>query len=249
MVFKTQIKNIIHFTSVNSTMDEALLLVNQGFGHPFLIVADEQKAGKGRGKNDWSSPKGGFYGTYCLPLEKRATEQQILFMHYAAAVAVQQVLEKETGLEIKNKWPNDVYFRDKKLGGIMIEYLSGDKLFLLIGIGVNLFSNIEDIAKEYRNKSISLQFEDIQYLTMDQFTSKLTDTLLRFAVEIFENSFSKIIDLFNSRLNYFEKEIRLKNGKQYFCRGINNSGKLYLENEADILQLAIKDSEMILRMN
>ena len=81
---------------------------------------------------------------------------------------------------------------------------------------------------------------------MDKFISKLSDTLLRFAVEIFENSFSNIIDLFNNKLNYFDKEIKLKNGKQYFCRGINSSGKLYLENEDDTLQLPIDDSEMIL---
>ena len=230
-------------------MDEAFLLVKDGLKNPFLIVAEEQKLGKGRGKNNWSSPKGGFYGTYALPLEKQATEQQILFMHYAAALAVQQVLEKETGLEIKTKWPNDVYFRNKKLGGILIEYLSGYKLVLFIGIGVNLFSNIDDIAEECRKKSISLQYEDKKNLTMDQFTSKLTDTLLKFAGEIFENNFSKIIDLFNSRLSYFEKEIKLINGNQYYCQGINNSGKLHLENEVDKLQLAIKDSEMILEMD
>ncbi len=249
MVFKTLVKNIIHFSTVNSTMDEALSFVKKGLEHPFLIIADEQKLGKGRGKNDWSSPKGGFYGTYVLPLEKQATEKQILFMHYAASIAVQQVLEKETGLEIKTKWPNDIYFRNKKLGGIIIEYLSRDKLFLLIGIGVNLFSNIDDIAEEYRSKSITLQFEDKQDLAMDKFTSKLSDTLLKFAEEISENSFSNIINLFNSRLNSFQKELKLKNGDQYFCQGINDTGKLLLENESDNLQLSIEDSQMILEMN
>jgi len=249
MVVKTHVKNIIHFVNVNSTMEEALSFVKEGLDDTFLIVADEQKLGKGRGKNNWSSPKGGFYGTYALPLEKRITEQQILFMHYAAAVAVQQVLEKETGLDIKTKWPNDIYFRNKKLGGILIEYLSGDKQFLLIGIGVNLFSNIGDIAKQYRSKSISIQSEDKQDLTMDQFISKLSETLLRFTIEIFKNSFSNIINLFNGRLNCFEKEIKLENGNQYYCRGINNSGKLHLENETDNLQLAMKDSKMILERN
>ncbi|MCG3224207.1 MAG: biotin--[acetyl-CoA-carboxylase] ligase [Candidatus Heimdallarchaeota archaeon] len=249
MVFKTLVKNIIHFSTVNSTMDEALSFVKEGLDHPFLIVADEQRIGKGRGENIWSSPKGGFYGTYAIPLEKQITEQQILFMHYAAAIAVQQVLEKETGLEIKTKWPNDIYFRNKKLGGIIIEYLSRDKLFLLIGIGVNLFSNIDDIAEEYRSKSITLQFEDKQDLAMDKFTSKLSDTLLKFAEEIFENSFSNIINLFNSRLNSFKKELKLKNGDQYFCQGINDTGELILENESDNLQLTIEDSQMILEMN
>ncbi|MHA1552012.1 MAG: biotin--[acetyl-CoA-carboxylase] ligase [Candidatus Heimdallarchaeaceae archaeon] len=245
MIFKTLVKNIIHFSTVNSTMNEALSFVKEGLDHPFLIVADEQRIGKGRGENIWSSPKGGFYGTYAIPLEKQITEQQILFMHYATSLAVQQVLEKETGLEIKTKWPNDIYFRNKKLGGILIEYLSGDKLFLLIGIGVNLFSNIEDIEEEYRNASISLQFEDKQNLAMNQFISKLSETLLKFATEIFENNFSNIIDLFNSKLSYFEKEIKLKNGNKYYCRGINNSGKLHLENEVDTLHLKIEDSEMI----
>lgn len=249
MVFKTLVKNIIHFPSVNSTMDEALSFVEEGLDHPFLIVADEQKIGKGRGKNDWSSPKGGFYGTYALPLEKQVTEKQILFMHYAASTAVQQVLEKETGLEIKIKWPNDIYFRNKKLGGIIIEYLSRDKLFLLIGIGVNLFSNIEDIAEEYRNKSITLQFEDKKNLEMDNFISKLSGTLLKFTLEIFGNNFSNIINLFNSRLSSFQKELKLKNGDQYFCKGINNIGKLLLENETEKLQLTIEDSGMILEMN
>jgi biotin-(acetyl-CoA carboxylase) ligase len=119
----------------------------------------------------------------------------------------------------------------------------------LIGIGVNLFSNIDDIAEEYRSKSITLQFEDKQDLAMDKFTSKLSDTLLKFAEEIFENSFSNIINLFNSRLNSFKKELKLKNGDQYFCQGINDTGELILENESDNLQLTIEDSQMILEMN
>lgn len=226
-------------------MDEALSFVKEGLEDSFLIIADEQKTGRGRGENTWSSPKGGFYGTYALPLEKKITEQQILFMHYAAAVAVQQVLEEETRLDISTKWPNDIYFCSKKLGGVLIEYLSGDKLFLLIGIGVNLFSNIDNIEGDYRNKAISLQLEKNHNLTKDLFTSKLSATLLRFANEVFENSFFNIINLFNSKLRCFEKIISLKNGNQYLCRGINTSGKLQLENEEDNLQLPIDDSEMI----
>ena len=103
------------------------------------IVADFQTAGRGQLGNVWESEKGKNL-TFSLVLYPQAlpVKQQFLISQIAA-LSVKETLDAYTeGISIK--WPNDIYWQDKKICGMLIENdLAGHNLLRsIIGIGINV---------------------------------------------------------------------------------------------------------------
>ena len=110
-----------------------------------MVVAwtDFQTAGRGCGTNTWESEAGKnltFSMLFC-PEGVAAREQFILSM--ASAVALKRVLDRYTA-EICIKWPNDIYWADRKICGTLIETtLSGKSVkTCIVGTGMNLLSEL-----------------------------------------------------------------------------------------------------------
>ena len=108
-----------------------------------VIVADFQTAGRGQVGNVWESERGKNL-TFSLVLYPQAlpVNQQFLISQIAA-LSVKETLDAYTeGISIK--WPNDIYWQDKKICGMLIENdLSGHNLLRsIIGIGINLNQTI-----------------------------------------------------------------------------------------------------------
>ena len=117
------------------------------------LRADYQTAGRGQHGNGWESEKG--KNLLCSVLIKRhrvesrkskvesIDAQNIFFLNVAVSVAVYRLVrglvdEKMSGLTIK--WPNDIYWGDKKLAGILIEntIIGGEVKYSIAGIGLNV---------------------------------------------------------------------------------------------------------------
>ena len=78
---------IISLDITDSTNNEAKRIIKDGKKEPFLVIAKEQTAGRGRqGKNFFSPKDTGLYMTVCFPIEKSV--QDFLYMTSAAAVSV-----------------------------------------------------------------------------------------------------------------------------------------------------------------
>jgi len=122
------VRDTVHrLKTVGSTQEEARRLLGAGEAAPGdVIVADEQRRGRGRFGRTWISPRGGLYATYIL-------EPQTV-PSIRSALAVVRALT-ELGLETRLKWPNDVLINGRKIAGILVEAV-GD--VLLVGIGANL---------------------------------------------------------------------------------------------------------------
>jgi len=97
-----------------------------------------QTAGLGTHGKKWLSPAGGnIYATFILPIDP-----QLKHMHNIAQImslSIATVLH-EIDLQVELKWPNDVMFQGKKLGGVLAE-MHGE--VILIGVGVNVNMNEE----------------------------------------------------------------------------------------------------------
>src|SRR5690606_9971485 len=86
----------------------------------YVIVAEEQTAGRGRLGRSWISPFGeGLFASLLLRPPLRPAEAPKLTL--VAAVAVQRAVSEVCGLEAKIKWPNDLELNGKKLCGILVE--------------------------------------------------------------------------------------------------------------------------------
>ena len=131
---------IIHIAETDST--NLWLRSSQG---TVCIVAEYQTAGKGCGANSWESERGKnlTFSVLIHPTEIHASRQFLI--SEIVSVALCETLEtylKSSALKesLSIKWPNDIYYGDKKLCGILIEnHLQGSTFKdSIIGIGINV---------------------------------------------------------------------------------------------------------------
>lgn len=104
-----------------------------------LITADYQTSGRGQRGNAWESEAGkNLLFTLALPTHSIKASEQFALCELIS-VAICEELTQYTA-DIRIKWPNDIYYKDKKLCGILIEHdLEGAHLSRsLIGIGLNV---------------------------------------------------------------------------------------------------------------
>ena len=108
--------------------------------HGTLILAGRQTAGRGRWGRRFESPPGGVYMTLLLRPKLRAVDA--LAITGSAAVAVCRAVETLCGISPGIKWVNDLYYKGKKVCGILTEAVSdldtGAVEWVAVGIGLNL---------------------------------------------------------------------------------------------------------------
>lgn len=98
-----------------------------------FLYAGYQTAGRGQTGNEWESEEGkNLLCSILLPPPR----ENLFELNIVVSVAVQRLL----GNEFTIKWPNDIYWRDKKVAGILIENaIVGNKLqYSIAGIGINV---------------------------------------------------------------------------------------------------------------
>lgn len=127
---------IIHLTNITSTNDYLLSLKSQ---ENIVAVSDYQTRGKGMGTNRWESEPGKnlLFSILIHPTWIPVNQQYLLSM--AEAIALCDTLREVTD-DITIKWPNDIYWKDKKISGTRIDVnLSGGILAdMVIGTGINV---------------------------------------------------------------------------------------------------------------
>ena len=125
--------NVYAFSELPSTQDKAWELVSNGVPSGSLVIAGIQTAGRGRQGKIWHSPAGSLcFSLVLFPISSRQSGGITL----STARALQLVLKSALGLETRLKLPNDLYFGEKKLAGIILE-VKQDKAVLGVGLNVN----------------------------------------------------------------------------------------------------------------
>ena len=155
---------IIKLSDTASTND---YLLGLNTDRDLCVATDYQSAGKGMGTNTWESEPGKnlLFSILLHPTWLPINKQYLLSM--AEAVAIVEVLGK--GFEIK--WPNDIYYGDKKLSGTRIDInLQGSTLKdVIIGTGINVNQEIflSDAPNPISLKNITGQEHDRDILLRD----------------------------------------------------------------------------------
>lgn len=132
--------SLIHITEIDSTNNYLKQLVyNQNVEEGTVVYCDFQTAGKGQRGNSWESEYGKnlTFSMVLYPNEIKAKEQFIISQLVSLSIA--ECLSKHTD-NITIKWPNDIYWNNKKICGILIENaLESDFIkSSVIGIGINI---------------------------------------------------------------------------------------------------------------
>ncbi|MEA2043216.1 MAG: biotin--[acetyl-CoA-carboxylase] ligase [Bacteroidota bacterium] len=102
------------------------------------FVADEQTAGKGQRGNSWYSTPGESL-TFSIALKPNLKTVKQFMLSKVVSLSIVSYFSKYGDL-FSIKWPNDIYYNNRKLCGILIENsLSGNKIKKsIVGIGINI---------------------------------------------------------------------------------------------------------------
>lgn len=138
-------------TSTNTVLKEIAL---SGGKQGYVLIAQEQTAGKGRlGRSFYSPNNTGIY--LSILLRPKMTIEDSLLITTSAAVAVSRAVEKLCSKEAKIKWVNDVFVDGRKICGILTEssldFESGRLEYAVVGIGVNISKPESDFPDEIKN--------------------------------------------------------------------------------------------------
>ena len=132
-----------------------------------LVTADFQTAGRGQAGNSWESEAGKnlLFGLLFHPREVEANRQFILSQ--AVALSICETLS-DYAEDIRIKWPNDIYWKDRKICGMLIENTLVGRCIenCIIGAGINInqqtfCSDAPNRFKDYYRKIQQGQTEDI----------------------------------------------------------------------------------------
>ncbi|RKZ02258.1 MAG: biotin--[acetyl-CoA-carboxylase] ligase [Candidatus Hydrothermota bacterium] len=160
---------IFRRAKIDSTNEEAWRLLKAGVTPPFVVVAEEQEAGKGRFGRSWYSPKGGLW--FSIATQTMRPSETISL---AAAYAVIHTVKEITDICARVRIPNDVVIERKKLAGILIER---DENTVVAGIGLNL--KVERFPSELKDTAISLHKVTSKPLNPHEFLKKISEKFLR----------------------------------------------------------------------
>ena len=148
---------IIYRLTTDSTQNLAILLAEKNPNSDgIVIIAGEQKSGRGRQNRKWLSPKGGIW--LSVVLRPRISASKITLLPFAAALAVCDTIKKTTQLDAKLRWPNDVTISGKKVAGILIDIsMEAERInYAVVGIGINANVDSSSAISSYLEKGIKV---------------------------------------------------------------------------------------------
>ena len=224
-----------HFDQLDSTNAYLQRMQSEHDIRNWVVSADEQTAGKGMGSNGWESETGKNL-TFSLAVDMGflPAERQFLLSE-AVALGIIEVLDKTLPTEqLSIKWPNDIYYGNCKLAGILINSTIKANMMDLSIIGIGL--NVNQMQfQDWPTHPISLKMitgkeYDLKPL-MDQIASQVIKKveLLKSDPTVIEQDYLKRLFRYQTWADY---EVG-GNVRRLFMTGIDPFGRLMLVDEAN----------------
>lgn len=232
-------REIFVFDSLGSTNDYLKKLAPSGVPEGTVVIAREQTAGKGRWGRSWASPVGGAW--FSLLLRPSITLDQAGCIAILVAVSLAQAIEERWAVPVEVKWPNDLYVRDRKLGGILIELSSQiQKMeWLVAGIGVNVNN---ELPQETRVPATSLARELCRKISLEEFFDTVLKALARDYQRFLAEGFAWVRERW-AELSVLGERIVVTGERSYEAEvlGLAESGKLIVRTEEGVRELSSEE--------
>lgn len=213
--------------------------------HGMSIFTQEQTAGKGqRGKN-WMSQKGANMALSILLNPSPLRIQDQFKLSVCVGVSIHEFFCNYAGDESKIKWPNDLYWRDRKAGGVLIENIvqtsdSGNKSskpqiwkWAVVGIGININQTIfpDDLPNPVSLKQITgKSFEPVEI------AKEICSVLEKNYQILIGGKFEHLFSYYQTHLYKKDEKVKLKKGNRVFettINGVSETGQLITQHSIE----------------
>ena len=217
--------NIHRFEKIDSTNKIA-----RNYPAGSVVIAEIQHKGKGRFDRTWISNKGGLWLSIIVKPQRKICEYTFI-----ASLAVHNAINEKLDI----KWPNDLYYKKKKLCGILTEiYSVGNKVEkIIVGMGINLNNKAPE-------EGISLKDIKGKEIDIDDFLNKVLDNfgkLSNLGLPTIIRQYKKNCSMLGKQVKVvtLNKEVKGK------AIDIDNEGNLILETENGKLRLNEGDTSIL----
>ena len=202
--------------TVDSTNNYAMDKVHAGLAnHGTVWFTHHQTAGKGqRGKSWKSEQKKNIAMSVVLKPEQLNAGQQF-YLSAAVALACFHFFSKYAGDDTKIKWPNDLFWRDRKAGGVLIENIFHGKKWkwAVVGIGINI--NQTGFDESLQNPVSLKQITGKEFDTVAM-GKELYVLLMKNISVLNEETINPILEDYNLNLYKLNKPVTLKKNETTF---------------------------------
>ena len=229
---------------IPSTSDRAKELAAEFPGRRLLISAETQTAGRGRSGRRWSSGAGGAWFSVVWPV----ASTQDAYVHTPLVVGlsvlrvVRNVLSTDSAdrgqggdaSELAVKWPNDVLLDDRKLAGVLCEWVPGGvaEPVLVIGVGVNVNNDTSRVRWDHGPGAVSLaavlDTPTLVVPLVERFAAAIERDIERFEATGFSPEWSEQL---NAILHWRGREVAIVTGGSETrgeLKGIDASGRVLI---------------------
>jgi BirA family biotin operon repressor/biotin-[acetyl-CoA-carboxylase] ligase len=238
-----EVLQVAVYDTVGSTNDVLHGKKGQVDLHGAVVIANQQTDGRGRRGRRWCSPAGA--NLYCsMGWRFNGSLEKLTGLSLAVGAMVAEQIKTHLGVDLQLKWPNDLYYNEQKLGGILVEVLGDDAggQSVVIGLGLNVNMPEEEgasIERPWTDLRSAVGAEVDRHALAGAVVAGVADGLAQFA----ESGFAHWHAVW-CRRDYLSGRSIVIDGTPPIAGiacGVDASGALLVESEAG--QLAIAGGE------
>jgi BirA family biotin operon repressor/biotin-[acetyl-CoA-carboxylase] ligase len=245
-------QNLISIKEVDSTNNflKNTLSNSKPLPEGTVIMAESQFAGRGQQQNKWNSEPGKNL-TFSLLLNPTFLPVADQFdLTRVISLGVHDALQPLLGNQLKIKWPNDVYYADRKLGGILIEnLLQGSQIKQsVIGIGLNIN---QDVFPDWVPNPVSVKQILQQDYDLRTLLSEICSHIEAYYLQLKAGKTELVRKAYLDRLYWLNQQHSFRSNGSVFEGAINtvrNNGLLVINNNIGAeLEFSFKEIEFLNR--
>jgi BirA family biotin operon repressor/biotin-[acetyl-CoA-carboxylase] ligase len=201
-------RRIYFYPEIGSTNDVALDLARSGEPEGTVVMADHQRAGRGRRGQVWSSPPGRDV-LMSLVLRPGSDARAALPVTLVAAMSISVVLSKLLDVEVGVKWPNDVVCARGKLAGILAESstASSGLAHLVTGIGINVNVRAEEFPAELAYPAASCRTLTDHDWDRADIAADVLGTIEAYYDRLLRDGFAPLRSAYEARLVHMDRDV------------------------------------------
>ncbi len=218
---------------VDSTNNYAMAKVHAGLAkHGEACFTEHQFAGKGQRGKAWATGKGQNIALTVILSPKQLKIIQPFQLSIAVSLATVDFFGKYAGDETCIKWPNDIYWRDRKAGGVLIEnkFNGNNWKWAIAGVGINV--NQAQFSDELIN-AVSLMQITGKLFEVEELGRELHYLIMKKTDELLTKRYEVMLEEYNQHLFKINQPVRLKKDNVVFetiIKGVSAQGQLLTED-------------------
>lgn len=235
--------------TVDSTNNYAMQRVHARMAkHGAAWLAEEQTVGKGQRGRTWIGNKGENIALSIVAEPHFLSPVNSFWLTAAIANGACEFVKSIAGDETTIKWPNDLYWRDRKTGGILIETLIRAEiwLFAVMGTGINVN---QVVFPPLLNKAVSLRQITGKDFNVVGLAKDLCGFLEKNYILLEQGKQELILQRYNDNLFKRGQDVQFKTADGFFhaeVQGVTSEGLLQIEKEESIQFLRWGEAEWLI---